>query len=126
MASDSSGNEKICVLYDGSCPSCVQDRRTYEKWAGPGAEDVAWVDITGRDDWLRAQGIDPRRALLELHVIDAKQQVHAELDAYILLMRRTRVFRPLGWLLARRWLRKPLGYLYRAWVVRRLKREGRY
>jgi predicted DCC family thiol-disulfide oxidoreductase YuxK len=61
---------KIIVYYDGVCPKCVKDRRTYEKLAGKAGENVCWLDITGKDDLLRERGIDPQKALTELHVQD--------------------------------------------------------
>jgi hypothetical protein len=36
---------KITVYYDGACPSCVRDRRHYEKLAGKSSEQVCWFDI---------------------------------------------------------------------------------
>ncbi|MCP5161485.1 MAG: DUF393 domain-containing protein [Hahellaceae bacterium] len=117
--------KKVCVFYDGSCPGCVKDRATYEKLAGKHAQEVEWLDITGQEETLRAQGIDPRRALLELHVRDEHQKIHSELDAYILLMRRTPVLRPLAWLIGLPGLRQILSMAYRRWVRHRLKKEGR-
>ena len=56
------------------------------------------VDITGREAELRQLGIDPQLALRELHVRDPAGDIHRQLDAYILLMSRVRVLRPLAWL----------------------------
>ena len=81
-------NNRIVVYYDGACPKCVKDRLRYEKLAGPAAADVTWLDIAGREDQLREIGIDPHKALTELHVRDQNQHVLSELDAYILLMGR--------------------------------------
>lgn len=78
--------ETLRVFYDGSCPSCIRDRRQYEKLAGRAAGNVEWVDITGRDEELQSLGIHPDDALQELHVQDSKGHIHRELDAYILLM----------------------------------------
>ena len=79
---------KITVFYDGACPSCIRDREHYERWAGQAGELVCWFDITGQEERLRELGIDPRRALTELHVRDEHQQIRSELDAYILLLER--------------------------------------
>jgi hypothetical protein len=74
------------------------DRRNYEKLARKNADSVCWLDITGRDEELRALGIDPRKALTELHVRDEGNKVHSELDAYILLLRRVPLLKPWrGW-----------------------------
>lgn len=115
----------LSVYYDGSCPSCVKDRRWYEKLAGRHGEQVHWVDITGREDLLRERGIEPDRALMELHVEDAGGRVYRELDAYILLMSRVLVLKPLAWLLGLPGVRGLLSRLYRRWVRQRLAREGR-
>lgn len=116
---------ELIVYYDGACPRCVADRRRYQRLAGEAGSSVRWVDITGRDDELKQQGIDPERALRELHVCDAEGRLHTELDAYILLMARTRLLRPLGWLIGLPGLRGLLSRGYRAWVDRRLRRSGR-
>ncbi|WP_211224517.1 thiol-disulfide oxidoreductase DCC family protein [Marinimicrobium agarilyticum] len=92
----STPTEHLIVYYDGACPRCRADRRRYERMAGKAGESVQWVDITGRDSELEQMGIDPERALRELHVRDAEGKIHRELDAYILLMRRTWLLRPLA------------------------------
>ena len=115
----------LSVYYDGSCPSCVKDRQWYEKLAGRGGEQVQWVDITGRDEMLRERGIQPEDALMELHVEDGQGDVHRELDAYILLMSRVLVLKPLAWLIGLPGVRGLLARLYRRWVRQRLAREGR-
>lgn len=51
--------DRITVYYDGACSACIRDRRIYEKLAGQKAQDVNWLDITGRDQALRDEGIDP-------------------------------------------------------------------
>ena len=49
----SAPGDQLRVFYDGACPSCVKDRRLYERLAGKTGESVEWVDITGRDDELK-------------------------------------------------------------------------
>jgi predicted DCC family thiol-disulfide oxidoreductase YuxK len=116
----------IKVYYDGACPRCVADRRRYERLSQPAAGEVQWLDISGRDEELRAAGIDPLAALSELHVADEQGRIHRELDAYILLLQRTPRLRPLAWLLALPGLRPLLSWIYRRWVLRRLRRQGRW
>lgn len=89
-------NAKICVYYDGACPKCIKDRQTYEKLAGKTGVDICWIDITGRERQLRELGIDPHKALTELHVRDEKGTILAEIDAYILLMRKVPLLRPIA------------------------------
>ncbi|WP_031432435.1 thiol-disulfide oxidoreductase DCC family protein [Methylomarinum vadi] len=118
-------NGKICVYYDGACPRCVRDRTSYEKLAGIAGGDVCWVDITGQEQKLRQLGIDPDKALQELHVKDKDGRVVSELDAYILLMRKVPLLRPLAWLIALPMIRPLCSKLYRQTVERRLRRSGR-
>lgn len=116
---------QLTVYYDGACPRCVRDRENYERLAGETGKSVDWVDITGRDEELSRIGIDPQAALRELHVRDAAGEVHRELDAYILLMSRVRVLKPLAWLIGLPGLRQLLSWLYRTLVLRRLRADGR-
>jgi predicted DCC family thiol-disulfide oxidoreductase YuxK len=76
-----SSTERLTVFYDGACPICVRDRRTYEKLAGE-RDNVCWVDITAAEAQLREAGIDPRKALTELHVQDGEGNIFSEIDAY--------------------------------------------
>jgi len=119
------GKGKITVYYDGACPRCVQDRQKYEKLAGKGGEAVCWFDITGQDERLRELGIDPRKALTELHASDENGQIHAELDAYRLLMGRVLLLRPLAWLIGLPLIRPVLARIYREGVTKRLRQSGR-
>ncbi|SFE32235.1 Predicted thiol-disulfide oxidoreductase YuxK, DCC family [Marinobacter sp. DSM 26671] len=119
-----SGNT-LRVFYDGACPSCRRDRRQYERLAGRAADQVEWVDITGRDEELKARGIDPDMALKELHVEDQNGHIHSELDAYILLMSRVPLLKPLAWIISLPVIRPLLSRLYHRMVTNRLERTGR-
>jgi predicted DCC family thiol-disulfide oxidoreductase YuxK len=115
----------ITVYYDGACPVCARDRRRYQRLAGKGGEDVRWFDITGQEERLRQLGIDPRKALTELHVSDEGGRVLSELDAYILLMGRVPLLQPLAWLLGLPLVRPALARIYHRQVERRLRKSGR-
>ena len=115
----------VCVYYNGACPKCIKDRQTYEKLAGKTGENVCWVDISGQEQTLREIGIDPAKALTELHVKDENEQILSELDAYILLMRKVPVLRPVAWLIGLPLIRPLLAGIYHWQVNRRLRRSGR-
>jgi predicted DCC family thiol-disulfide oxidoreductase YuxK len=83
------------------------------------------VDITGRDEELKARGIDPDMALKELHVEDQNGHIHSELDAYILLMSRVPLLKPLAWIISLPVIRPLLSRLYHRMVTNRLERTGR-
>lgn len=120
-----SQKSRLVVYYDGSCPACIRDRQFYERLAGKGGRNVVWFDITGQEASLRERGIDPDQALQELHVEDADGRIHSEMAAYILLMGRVPVLKPLAWLLSLGPIKRPVSALYHRWVQRRLAREGR-
>ena len=115
----------ITVYYDGACPKCVKDRCRYEKLAGSAGKYVFWFDITGRDELLRELGIDPQKALRELHVKNEDQQILSEIDAYILLMKKVPLLRPLAWLIGLPIIRPILSKIYRRQVDDRLKQSVR-
>ncbi|AQS39679.1 Protein of unknown function, DUF393 [Shewanella psychrophila] len=121
----------IYVLYDGACPRCIKDRDNYLRIAGRYADGVSWFDITDQDDQLKVWGIEPDKALIKLHVIIGeyehvdKPRVVSELDAYIVLMRRVPLLKPLSWLMGLKLVRPLLSSLYRRAVYKRLKCEGR-
>lgn len=122
----SPSDDKVVVYYDGSCPKCVRDRENFERLAGDRQDDICWFDITGQDEHLKQLGIDPRKALTELHVRDPQRGVVSELEAYILLMQRVPLLKPLAWLIGLPGLRPVLANAYHRMVKRRLKREGRW
>ena len=121
---DSARPGKLTVYYDGACPKCRRDRATYEKLAGPLAEQVCWFDITGQDSHLRDLGIDPQQALSELHVRDPDGRLVSELDAYILLMQKVPLLKPVAWLIGLPLIRSLLAKLYHRQVNRRLQKRG--
>ena len=115
----------ITVYYDGACPKCVKDRYHYEKLSGNAGKNVFWFDITGQDERLREIGIDPQNALTELHVINENQQIVSEIDAYILLLNKVPLLRPLAWLIGLPYIRPVLSKVYHRQVNRRLQHSGR-
>ncbi len=119
-------DNKITEYYDGACPSCVRDRQNYEKIAADESEQLLWVDITDRDAELEQLGIDPQKALTELHLTTADGQVLSELDAYIVLMARVPWLKPLAWLIGLPGIRPLLSRCYQRMVARRLRRSGRW
>jgi len=123
-------NAKICVYFDGACPSCVKDRDSYLRLAGKAGQDVEWLDITHKDDELIALGINPNKAVKELHISitssNQDTQILSELDAYIVLMRRTTLLKPLAWLIGRPIIRPTLSILYHWLVSKRLTETGRF
>ncbi|WP_108447208.1 thiol-disulfide oxidoreductase DCC family protein [Halomonas denitrificans] len=113
------------VYYDGICPVCRRDRARFERWAGEAGRQVAWCDVTEHQETLRQKGIDPRAALLSLHVEEEGGRIEEGIDAYVLLMHRVPRLKPLAWLISLPGLKPLLRRWYDRWVRERLEREGR-
>ncbi|SJM92798.1 Thiol-disulfide oxidoreductase DCC [Crenothrix polyspora] len=111
-------------MYCGACPKCVRDRQNYEKLAGKTSDDVCWFDITDQDSQLRQLGIDPKKALSELHIKDAEGRILSEMDAYIVLMSKVTLLKPLAWLMQLPVIRPLLAKMYHWQVNRRLRKRG--
>jgi predicted DCC family thiol-disulfide oxidoreductase YuxK len=118
-------NGMITVYYDGACPKCVKDRHYYEKLSGSLGKNICWFDITGQNERLREIGIDPQKALMELYIKNENQQILSEIDAYILLMNKVPLLRPLAWLIGLPLIRPMLSKVYHWRVNRRLRHSGR-
>ncbi len=120
---------RVCVYFDGACPKCVRDRDTYVKLAGSESENVKWVDITHKDAELKALGINPELALQQLHIKVESNNLEPfilrELDAYILLMDKTKWLKPVAWFISLPLIRPLLSKAYKYMVARRLKASGR-
>ena len=120
-----SEQHNITVFYDGACPSCIRDRKRYECLSGKRGEELNWFDITDKDNELCELGIDPKRALYELHIQTDDGQIIREIDAYIVLMQRTFWLQPLAFILKLPVVKPVLAMLYHYVVNRRLERRDR-
>ena len=121
---DNTNLDKLIVYYDGACPKCIRDRENYEKLSGPSGEQVCWFDITGQENRLHQLGIDPQKSLTELHVRDTNGRIVSELDAYILLMNKIALLKPVAWVIGLPLIRPLLAKLYHQQVNRRLRKRG--
>lgn len=119
----------IRVFYDQACPSCRKDRVFYEGLAQSNEDRVDWIDANDPKACLLEKGINPKQALLELFVEieyeDGSREILSEMDAYIVLMQRTRLLKPFAFFIGLPLIRPMLSSLYRNWVIRRLKHQGR-
>jgi len=114
---------KIRVYYDASCAGCRKDRKRYDQLAGE--EAVEWCDITGNDEQLKSQGINPKEAMIKLHVQTPDGLITNDIEAYVVLISKIRWLKPLAWLLDLKWIKEALRFIYRKWVLHRLKKDGR-
>ena len=75
---------KITVFYDGDCPLCTREVSRWKQ--APFLCTVDWFNISGQDDELRARGIDPHQALLQLHTQTDDGRTLVSIDSYALLL----------------------------------------
>lgn len=113
-------SQTITVYYDQSCPSCVEDRVTFERLAGKRASLFSLFDITHQDAALRKLGIEPIKALRELHVKDADGNIFSSIEAYAVMMKQIPLLMPLGFFISLPLVKPTLGYFYRKAVDKRL------
>ncbi|WP_331001614.1 DCC1-like thiol-disulfide oxidoreductase family protein [Methylicorpusculum oleiharenae] len=78
-------------------------------------------DITGQDQRLRDLGFDSQKALSELHVRETNGRILSERDAYILLMNKVLLLKPVACLIVLPLIRPLLVQLYHRQVNRRLE-----
>ncbi|MEW4983027.1 MAG: DUF393 domain-containing protein [Cycloclasticus sp.] len=112
--------KQITVYYDQSCPSCVEDRRVFERLAGKRASRFIWFDITHQDEALLELGIQPMKALRELHIKTANGEIYSEMDAYSIIMKQIPLLWPLGVVICLPIIKPILSHFYRKSVDKRL------
>lgn len=121
---------KICIYYDGECPRCIRDRDHYLALAGDKGKDLEWFNISGKEQQLKQMGINPQKALTELHISIEDPVAHtttivSELEAYIILMQRVNRLKPLAFILGLPLIRPILAKFYHYSVIKRLKKTHR-
>ena len=57
---------KPTVYFDGGCPVCSREIALYQRQ--PGAEAVAWVDVTRCDATALGEGLSREAAMARLHL----------------------------------------------------------
>ena len=62
---------------------------------------MGWFDITGQEVRLRELGIDPRRALTELHLLDEHQHIRSGTESVYSVDGKGSSLKPLVWFIGR-------------------------
>ncbi len=114
---------KVTVFYDGECPICL---KALSRWRDKAYTcDIEWFDITGQDDVLVAKGINPQRAIEQLHILCDDGVILTSMNSYSFLLCHLPRWWWLGFLISLPGIRHGLTWGYDAMTRRRLKREGR-
>ncbi len=115
---------KITVFYDGSCPLCT---REIARWRhAPFACDIEWLDITDNDRELLRRGIDPGKAMLELHTQTDSGEIYTSVESYALLLSQLPRWYLLGRFMSLPIIKPLLTHSYNGLTRLRLKLEGRW
>lgn len=114
---------RIKVYFDGACPTCRREVDLYRRFDRK--DRIDWFDITGQDQALRAEGIDPKAALRRLHIRLPDGVLVTGIDAFIALWKQLPWFRPLAWIAQIPPVKALLERGYGPATRRRLRRSGR-
>lgn len=85
------------MYFDGACPLCAAEINLYRRM--PGADGVAWVDVTATDDLGPA--LDKERALARFHLRRADGRLVSGARAFAELWRQMPRLRLVGEIAAR-------------------------
>ena len=98
--------QRPLVFYDGACPLCSREIAHYRRIDR--AQRLRWVDAATEAKVLAAHGLDPERAMAELHVLDGNGGWHRGVDAFLVIWSRLPAYRWLARLVSALGLRTPL------------------
>jgi len=107
------------VFFDGACPLCRREITHYRRIDR--VQRLHWVDAATEAKILAAHGLDPERAMAELHVLDGNGRWQRGVDAFLVIWSRLPAYRRLARLISILRLRTPLGYLYRPFAAWRYR-----
>jgi len=116
---------KVMVLYDGACPTCIKDRQWYEKLIGIKNSSIVWCDFNSHQELLDTFAISNYSAMTELHLIVDDEQVVKSIAAYILLLDQIIYLKPIAWLMKIPFIYNRLESYYHKRVQKRLIKTGR-
>lgn len=110
MAQTNAAGQPFTVYYDGACPICSKEIKTYQKIEG--AEKLAWVNAAEGDQALLGDDLNADDALARMHVRDESGHLISGAAAFAAIWARLPKTRWLGRLMGTRpalWILEP-GY----------------
>lgn len=111
--------QRPVVFYDGACPLCSREIAHYRRCDG--AARLQWVDAATEAEILAGHGLDPERAMAELHVLDGNGRWQRGVDAFLVIWTHLPAYRWLARLISVLRLRIPLGFAYRRFAAWRYR-----
>jgi predicted DCC family thiol-disulfide oxidoreductase YuxK len=111
--------QRPVVFYDGACPLCRREIAHYRRIDR--VQRLHWVDAATEAKILSAHGLDPERAMAELHVLDGNGRWQRGVDAFLVIWSHLPAYRWLARLVSVLRLRSPLGFAYRRFAAWRYR-----
>ncbi len=90
----SQSSSPFTVYYDGACPVCSREIKTYQKASG--ADKLAWVDAANAQPEALGEDLDSQAALARMHVRDENGQLISGAAAFAAIWARLPKTRWLG------------------------------
>ena len=75
----------ITVFYDGKCSLCSKEINYYKTIANP--KKFTWLDVANNPNYLKSIDVNLSDALMQLHVLDNKNNIYVGVDAFIIIWR---------------------------------------
>jgi len=88
----------ITVFYDDKCSLCSREIKLYKKIAPK--DSFNWLGISSSPEELRVENIKIVDALMYLHVMDCKGNLHLGVDAFILIWGQLSYFKYLNYIIS--------------------------
>jgi len=107
------------VFFDGACPLCRREIAHYRRIDR--MQRLHWVDAATEAKILAAHGLDPERAMAELHVLDGNGRWQRGVDAFLVIWSHLPAYRWLARLVSVLRLRAPVGFAYRRFAAWRYR-----
>lgn len=79
---------EIQTFYNGACPVCGHEIRSYARYADREGLPMGWVDINADPDALAGHGLTADDVKRRMHVIDENGQLHRSVEAFLVMWRR--------------------------------------
>ena len=70
----------ITVFYDGKCSLCSKEINYYKTIANP--KKFIWLDVANNPNYLKSIDVNLSDALMQLHVLDNKNNIHVGVEAF--------------------------------------------
>ena len=113
----------IKILYDGNCGLCSKEIKYYKSIDKN--NNFVWVNIYSDKTHLKKHGILKSEALMELHAIDKKGNLHKGVDSFILIWKNiSLLWSILGFLVSFYPIYITAKFAYRKFAIQRFNKLG--